>query len=515
MINKVTLNGVEVPGIIRDTFHYRAQCGASGPYRVGGVYGSYIEFDYFTPSEVTISLGDVLKYSQVVDISKSLAPSTARTIPVNDFTVKEVRVSNKSTHIVAYDSVIKLNTDFSKRLKALESSFPMSLLDLVSEAATVANVYTDIITILQTWMHNIEFNYFYVDGITCRDIFSYATEILGRLAYCPRGANSISTTPFWEQTSTYWNATSSYIIAPDDADYSSGSHYKYNVWYKENSLEKFGRPAQYDGAKIVGSNGQTLGVYNDVTTPTKIYYITGNLLIDNISYFPGGRTYDDLAEEIWNGVTGTFDAQFLHFEPTRVKLFPFCCPFYAGQFAAVVDTSGNKHTIPIMSFDFSESEVVIEGFGRDDAETGYGTNYSTADEDQTLLTSQINSLFSIVEELAQRRITELWSNSNTTSSFSAQTVLLSESMSDFDYLLISYAFSTSSQDFSTQLIPVSEIYDDAREFSLRINAATYNRTGARNLTATSDTEIKFLAASYNTNTANGYVIPANIYGIKL
>ena len=530
MINKVTLNGVEVPGIIRDTFHYRAQMGSSGALRIGGVYGSYIEFDYFLPSAVTIGKGDVLKYYQIVDVDKSFNPTTpSRALFINDFVVVEVSAGNKQIHIVAYDYTVNLNVDFSKRLKELESSFPMSIKDLVAEAETVAGVrsdYTD--PYLPTAIASIldfEIQYFYADGITVRDIFNYVSEITGTIAICFGVGNVPNYIAMAGLTggpinSNHWYEFLQYIVSPDSADYSRMSTgfnphtiLQYNVWYKENGLEKKSISSVYDGVKVVTSSGRLFAEYNSVSTPQNIYYITRNVLIDNV-ISTGSYTVSQFAYYLY-GTVNVPDRNGYQYVPTKVKVFPFRFPYQIGGIAYVVDTNGNITYFTIMSIDLSDSEVILEGYGHVDTETGYGTNYGTADEEQTLLTSQINSLFSIVEELAQRRITELWSNSNTTSSFSAQTVLLSESMSDFDYLLISYAFSTSSQDFSTQLIPVSEIYDDAREFSLRINAATYNRTGARNLTAISDTEIKFLAASYNTSTANGYVIPANIYGIKL
>lgn len=115
----------------------------------------------------------------------------------------------------------------------------------------------------------------------------------------------------------------------------------------------------------------------------------------------------------------------------------------------------------------------------------------------------------------------LWTNASVSSSFSAQEVTLSDSANNYDYLLIDYIFSTSAQDHATQLVAVTDLAVVGREYSLRINAATYNRTGARNFrfvysgSTINYTKLYFDGASYNTSSNNGYAIPYRIIGIKL
>lgn len=110
----------------------------------------------------------------------------------------------------------------------------------------------------------------------------------------------------------------------------------------------------------------------------------------------------------------------------------------------------------------------------------------------------------------------LWSNNSPASTFAEQTITLSDNMTNYDLLLIDYIFSTSAQDHATQLISVGILFGTAQSFSLRINAATYNRTGARNFYGmTNANQIHFEGASYNTSSNNGYAIPYRIIGIKL
>ncbi|MBR6114274.1 MAG: hypothetical protein IKQ10_03735 [Oscillospiraceae bacterium] len=113
------------------------------------------------------------------------------------------------------------------------------------------------------------------------------------------------------------------------------------------------------------------------------------------------------------------------------------------------------------------------------------------------------------------RKTVLWSNSAPTSSFAAKTVNLSDSVTNYDFLLVVLAFSTGTQDHSTDLIPVDDILGGA-EYSLRINAASQNRTGGRSITVPTATTATFGTGAYNgSSSQNGYAIPVAIYGVKL
>lgn len=117
---------------------------------------------------------------------------------------------------------------------------------------------------------------------------------------------------------------------------------------------------------------------------------------------------------------------------------------------------------------------------------------------------------------AARKMALLWSNSDTTSSFAAQTVNLSDSVLNYDFMLVTYAFSTGSQDFSSVLIPVSEIYTNAAQYNLNINAGANNRTGNRKINVPTATTAAFGTGAFNGSaSSDGNVIPAAIYGVKL
>lgn len=142
--------------------------------------------------------------------------------------------------------------------------------------------------------------------------------------------------------------------------------------------------------------------------------------------------------------------------------------------------------------------------------------------------STIDDMASLIRTIPQGggggSMDTLWTNTSPSSSFSAKEININDhdvGADVYDFLLIDYIFSTSAQDHSTLLVAVSDLAVTGREYSLRINAASYNRTGARNFrfvysgTTINYAKLYFAGASYNTSSNNGYVIPYKIYGIKL
>lgn len=109
----------------------------------------------------------------------------------------------------------------------------------------------------------------------------------------------------------------------------------------------------------------------------------------------------------------------------------------------------------------------------------------------------------------------LWTNPSPTATFTAKTVTVAD-MSKYDCILIEYIFSTSSPDLNARTFPIAYLLANPTvSGTLQINAAGYNRCGARSFELTSATTVHFGAAGYNgTATNNGYAVPQRIYGIK-
>lgn len=90
---------------------------------------------------------------------------------------KPTVATRTSMRFTAYDNVAKTEKNFSDWLRANQSLFPMTLLTLVETACTHCGV-----TLATTSFPHADLavNAFYADGLTCRQILSWAAAIAGR-----------------------------------------------------------------------------------------------------------------------------------------------------------------------------------------------------------------------------------------------------------------------------------------------------------------------------------------------
>lgn len=117
--------------------------------------------------------------------------------------------------------------------------------------------------------------------------------------------------------------------------------------------------------------------------------------------------------------------------------------------------------------------------------------------------------------------TVLWTNPSPTSNFATQTVTLSQSIENFDYIKFVHRISTSASNSGETIYSVSTFKTSSN--SVAIQPVIAARTGGngypvRRIRYVSDTTVSFLStnnagsgASYN----DAYCIPLSIIGIKL
>ena len=111
-------------------------------------------------------------------------------------------------------------------------------------------------------------------------------------------------------------------------------------------------------------------------------------------------------------------------------------------------------------------------------------------------------------------ITELWTNPSPTASFSSQTVAVS--LAGYDYIGIIAKFSTGNASVtSMQVYPLSLLLNDSMAGRIHAAGGT-GQSGVRTFTVSSDLSgVAFAAGTMGSGTANGYILPYKIYGIKL
>ena len=151
---------------------FREAVNADTDLRPGCVASSYIQVECFGAQTDAPTVGEELTYYQVVGGVDTLIGKFYAT----------PSIPSKATYaFTAYDAANKLEADFSEWLTANQSNFPMTVYALVSAACTVAGVTLG----SSSWALSTEtVEAFYADGITCRNIVSYAAEIACCFARC-------------------------------------------------------------------------------------------------------------------------------------------------------------------------------------------------------------------------------------------------------------------------------------------------------------------------------------------
>ena len=134
---------------------------------VGDVTSSEISLEILSTDMV--EQGEVLTYYIIEDGVETL---------IGIFNAEKPTIASRtSITFSAYDNIVKTEKVFSEWLRSNQSLFPMTLGTLVQHACTYCGL-----TLATTEFPNsgIEIGAFYADGVTCRQILSWASAIAGR-----------------------------------------------------------------------------------------------------------------------------------------------------------------------------------------------------------------------------------------------------------------------------------------------------------------------------------------------
>lgn len=384
---------------------YREKISSTTDLRPGCVSSAYIEVTVYGAQSTAPSAGEPLKYYQVSanGVEKYIGTFYA-----------EPSIQSRSTYtFVAFDIVDRLNVNFSERLLAIQDQFPMSLGDIVTEACSAAGVQ---LLTTNFPMHEMSVQSFYVEGLTCRDILSYAAEIACRFVRCDSNEKIIF---------DWYAEKENYRIYPTSQD---GAETK--IAYKQNGLnyQSFSvsnvgcvavRPLNTENAAYIypttfsavtatdpllngvvtlynliavddGNGNITLsGDFNTTETDGTVeitsegggsasntLVIANNILLTNAD----SETMEDVAEWIY---TEMLDIPV--YRPAKAELFPAENPFRAGDIVAVTDIQGVSFSMPVMSMTVDQSVAVVEATGNKTYDADYGSD--TAKQLQNLSNS--------------------------------------------------------------------------------------------------------------------------------
>lgn len=368
-ITNETRQDLKVASIKQSTFRFFAAASEQSKLKQRGIFGSYIEFEYYTSNGFTVDYGDCLNVSEFVNVDKSfndIYPSSRAVNMFPKFYVKEIKSRKNAVYVSAYDCASFLNVDYSQRLVSLQNSFPMTIGDLFDDVMQFAGLTTRMTNITLNWpagqsIAASTINYFYSNGILARDIVDYISEMMGIGLRASSSTDLIKVDYQDSGNITAWLNVDEYVVCPDDGTYyqEDGVTQAVNIWYKENGLSISNVIFAYDGVEIISNDGQIVGSYYNVTPAQNIYKIYNNVIIGNVN------TYDSYiinANEIAKLIYLQMSSAYPYVSAT-VSIFPFRNPYRIGTTARIIAPDGNYYDLPIMSLEITESGVVIESFG--------------------------------------------------------------------------------------------------------------------------------------------------------
>lgn len=116
--------------------------------------------------------------------------------------------------------------------------------------------------------------------------------------------------------------------------------------------------------------------------------------------------------------------------------------------------------------------------------------------------------------------TTLWTNSSPTSTFAAQSVTLSQSLSNFDYIRFEYRFSTSNSASYSVIIKASDVTNSLTTsgnftIALMVRSSSYYRSRRVTYNSLTSLEVSLAWDSNHAGSSNSEAIPTKIVGMKL
>lgn len=339
----VRSDGTSLDGI--KSVVYKEQVNSDTDLRPGCVASASIEVEVYGEQQRAVAVGEELTYYQVDSDGAETLFGTFYAEPT---------IQTRNTYkFMAYDAVSKLDIDFSERLASIQESFPMTLSALVSEACSVADVTAAGIFPLS----DMTVQAFYADGITCRQILSWAAEIACRFVRCDTEGNI---------KFDWYSAVDEYRITPGDGG-ADGEKY---IYYKQDGLhyENYETSILDRVAVHPTDEEQIAYIYPTSVTIGNTLDITNNILLTGADE----TVYMSVAQNIYETLSaiGTY-------RPSQISLFPFNNPFRAGDIAKVTDIQGVSFVTPIMSMIVKESAAQLESTGNKEHAGSSGTLQET------------------------------------------------------------------------------------------------------------------------------------------
>ena len=316
-------------------------------FTIGSACTDEIEVEYLAQDDNLIAKGDVLTLYWVNDSgTKTKVGIYYCEKPNYQGLMREISGTSTVYKVVAYDTMSKLDVDFSGWLHANQAQFPKTIWQLVQLACQRAGVTLASSSLPINGSYSVQA--FYADDLTCRQIISWAAEAAGCYAHMNADGKL--------QFLTYTDKRSTVKITPDGAS-NSTAYYADSLSYEDYTVKAI------EKVQIRQSDSDVGVIYPDSTTATNTYAVQGNLLLTTGTE----ANLKSVAQNLYNVLKN------VTYTPCKVAV-PSSSGLACGQIVHVKDARGREFDTYLMSATISSGKASFESAGSASRESSSAVN---------------------------------------------------------------------------------------------------------------------------------------------
>ena len=329
------------PGSAVKSLTLHTAVNAGQEFTIGSAFSDYIEAEIWADPDgsLQITAGDALTYYRQDDAGN-------RTKVGVFYAEKPTRTKRNSYKVTAYDTMSKLDADFSGWLHANQAQFPKTIWQLVQLACQRAGVTLASSSLPINGSYSVQA--FYADDLTCRQIISWAAEAAGCYAHMNADGKL--------QFLTYTDKRSTAKITPDGAS-NSTAYYADSLSYEDYTVKAI------EKVQIRQSDSDVGVIYPDSTTATNTYAVQGNLLLTTGTE----ANLKTVAQNLYNVLKS------VTYTPCKVAV-PSGSGLACGQIVHVKDARGREFDTYLMSATISSGKASFESVGSASRESSSAVN---------------------------------------------------------------------------------------------------------------------------------------------
>lgn len=329
------------PGSAVKSLTLHTAVNAGQEFTIGSAFSDYIEAEIWADpgGSLQITAGDALTYYRQDDAGN-------RTKVGVFYAEKPTRTKRNSYKVTAYDTMSKLDADFSGWLHANQAQFPKTIWQLVQLACQRAGVTLASSSLPINGSYSVQA--FYADDLTCRQIISWAAEAAGCYAHMNADGKL--------QFLTYTDKRSTVKITPDGAS-NSTAYYADSLSYEDYTVKAI------EKVQIRQSDSDVGVIYPDSTTATNTYAVQGNLLLTTGTE----ANLKSVVQNLYNVLKN------VTYTPCKVSV-PSSSGLACGQIVHIKDARGREFDTYLMSATISSGKASFESVGSASRESSSAVN---------------------------------------------------------------------------------------------------------------------------------------------